>query len=62
MRVNLENFPHQYDDGEAAAIVHAISHTLADVNLADLAADQPPIDEESPSSLQQFGSWEWMFR
>ena len=45
----------QYDDGEAAAIVHAILHTLADVNLADLAADQPPIDEEPPSSLRLQG-------
>ena len=46
---------HQYDDGKAAAIVHAISNTLADVNLADLAADQPLIDEESPSSLRLQG-------
>ena len=45
----------QYDDGEAAAIVHAISHMLTDVNLADLAADQPPINEEAPSSLQLQG-------
>ena len=45
----------QYDDGEAAAIVHAISHTLADVKLSDLAANQPPIEEEPPSSLRLQG-------
>ena len=42
----------QYDDVEATAIVHAIAHTLSDVSLADLVADQPPLDDEPASSLR----------
>ena len=41
----------QYDDGKESAIVNAVSHTLSDVSLADLAADQRPIHEEPASSL-----------
>ena len=42
----------QYHDGEgAAAIVHSIAHTLSDVNLSELAGDQPPIGDEDTSSL-----------
>ena len=40
----------QYDD-EAAAVVHAIVHSLSDVDIAGLAADQPPITDEPPTSL-----------
>ena len=42
----------QYDDGEASAVVHAIAHTLSEVSLADLAADQPPLSNEPTSSLR----------
>ena len=40
----------QYDD--EAAIVNAVTHTLSDVSLADLAGDQRPIHEEPASSLR----------
>ena len=42
----------QFDDEEAAAVVHSIVHTLSDVNLAELAEDQSPIEDVPPSSLR----------
>ena len=41
----------QYDDGEAAAIVHAVTHVLTDVDLEELATEQPPLESESKTSL-----------
>ena len=49
--VVVDALTRQYDDDEAAAIVHAISHELSDISLADLAADQPSIKEETHSSV-----------
>ena len=43
----------QYDDGDAAAIVHSVTHVLTDVNLKELAADQSPLESESRTSLVQ---------
>ena len=42
----------QHDDETEAAIVHSVSHTLSDVNLADLASQQRPIADEPVSSLR----------
>ena len=42
----------QYDDEKASALVHAVTHTLSDVSLADLASLQRPINEEPTSSLR----------
>ena len=41
----------QYDDGEAAAIVHSVSHMLTGVDLGKLVQDQLPLDSEPHSSL-----------
>ena len=43
----------QFHDEEPTAIVNAIVHTLADVDLADLAEQQRPAHEEPPSSLKK---------
>ena len=50
--VVADAFTRQYDDEKESALVNAVTHTLSDVNLADLAGDQRPIDEEPPSSLR----------
>ena len=42
----------QYDDEKEAAIVHSIAHTLTDVDLSVLAAEQPPISSEPSSALR----------
>ena len=42
----------QFDDERDPAIVHAIAHTLSDVDLAVIAQDQRPITEEPASSLR----------
>ena len=42
----------QYDDGGVPAMVHSVVHTLSNISLADLAADQPPLSEEPVSSLR----------
>ena len=42
----------QYDDEGAAAIVHSVAHSLSDINLSELSRDQPPIDDESVTSLK----------
>ena len=42
----------QYDDEKESAIVNAITHTLSDVSLAELASHQRPINEEPASSLR----------
>ena len=42
----------QYDDREAAALVHSIAHTLADVDLSELGKEQTPLDTEQASSLK----------
>ena len=41
----------QYDDEGAAAVVHEVSHSLTDIDLEKLAAEQPPIGNEPASSL-----------
>ena len=38
----------QFDDEKESAIVHAVTHTLSDISLAELAGLQRPIDEEPP--------------
>ena len=50
--VVADAFTRQYDDERESAIVHAVSHTLSDVSLAELASLQRPIDEEPASSLR----------
>ena len=42
----------QYDDEVQPVVVHTVVHTLADLDLAEIAREQPPIVEEQPSSLQ----------
>ena len=42
----------QYDDERASAIVHAVVHNLTDVDLSELAAEQPSIKDQQPSSLR----------
>ena len=42
----------QYDDGQAVVLVYSIAHTLADVDLSDLAEEQPSLDAEPVSSLK----------
>ena len=42
----------QYDDEPEAAIVHSVSHALADVSLDQIAQEQRPLSEEPSSSLQ----------
>ena len=41
----------QFDDERASSIVNAISHSLADIDLAELASEQPPISEVQAPSL-----------
>ena len=41
----------QFDDDRASSIVNAISHSLADIDLAELATEQPPISEVQAPSL-----------
>ena len=42
----------QYDDSEPSAIVNAISHSLSDINLSELADEQPRIEDELATSLK----------
>ena len=42
----------QFDNEGDAAFVHAVTHALVDVDLADLASEQKPISEELPSALK----------
>ena len=42
----------QFDDKEASATVHAVTHTLKDIDLSDLARHQRHINEEPASSLR----------
>ena len=44
----------QYDNLvlEAPAVVHAVTHTLADVDLSEIAQIQPRIEDQPPSSLK----------
>ena len=42
----------QHDDEKEAAIVHSVSHSLSDVNLANLASQQQRITDEPASSLR----------
>ena len=41
----------QYDDGDPAVIVHSVAYKLADVQLSDIAKEQPPLESESTTSL-----------
>ena len=41
----------QFDDQEVTARVHTVAHALTDINLGDLAADQPPLSGEARTSL-----------
>ena len=36
----------QFDDEKESVLVHSVTHALADVDLASLVQDQPPIDRE----------------
>ena len=40
----------QYDDKRASAVVHSVVHSLTDINLSELAAEQQPPGKESGSS------------
>ena len=42
----------QYDDVKASAVVHAVSHSITDVDLEELASEQLPINEEQLSALE----------
>ena len=42
----------QFDDERSSILVHSIAHALVDVDLADVAEEQPPISDEPPSTLQ----------
>ena len=42
----------QFDDEKDTAFVHSITHALVDVDLGDLAREQPPIEDEQPSALK----------
>ena len=48
----LDAFSRQYDDESEAVAVHSVVHTLSDVNLAELAREQRPIEIEPASSLE----------
>ena len=45
----------QYDEVEATAVVHSVVHSLTDVDLAEVAREQPRIEDEPPSSLRLEG-------
>ena len=45
-----DTLPRQFDD--EVAIVHAVSHNLTDVNLSELAAQQPSLENEPPTALR----------
>ena len=49
--VVAEALTRQFDDEEASAQVHAVTHSLSDVDLAELAREQTPLVEEPSSSL-----------
>ena len=49
--VVADTLSRQYDDEQVTAVVNAVTHTLADVDLAALAEEQPPIETEPVSSL-----------
>ena len=50
--VVADAFTTQFDDEKEAAIVHAIAHAFSDVDLAELAGEQPSIDEEQATALK----------
>ena len=45
-------FTRQYDDEDVSAAVHSVVHSLSDVNLSELAREQPLLEEEPVSSLK----------
>ena len=51
LNVVADALTRQYDDERASAVVHSIVHSLLDVDLAELAAEQQPLVNEPPSSL-----------
>ena len=42
----------QFDDEGEAVFIHAVTHALMDVNLEELAKEQPPITDEASSALK----------
>ena len=42
----------QFDDEKDSAFVHSVIHALVDVDLDDLAKEQPSISDEGPSALK----------
>ena len=49
--VVVDALTRQFDDERASSIVNAILHSLADINLAELTSEQPPISEVQVTSL-----------
>ena len=50
--VVVDALSRQFDDEKEVAVVHTVAHALVDVDLSQLATDQPPIDEEAETSLR----------
>ena len=50
--VVAEALTRQYDEVEATAVVHSVVHSLSDIDLAEVAREQPRVEDESPSSLR----------
>ena len=50
--VVADTLTRQFDDKEDSAYVHSVTHAMVDVDLDDLAEEQPPIGDEAASALK----------